>query len=125
MEIKRIKISDIKGDGIIKHSALSEELIERIKAFKQVLVDVEKIPLEQTIDNFLQDTNPEREIRIWEKIASAYQSFISENLITDTVIKKEIYWVALSASTGEDNFSNIKKLNKNQIERIVYLFSLH
>lgn len=121
-KLKKVKISDIKI-GPIRHAFLPEELIKRIKDYKEILAEVEKIPLEQTINNFQRDMHPEREIQIWEHIAKVYKSFISENSITDIDTKKEVYSVALIASTGMNDFKNIKILSKEQVEDIVSCFN--
>ena len=121
MEIKEVEISKLR-QGPIRHATLSDEFIKRIKTFKEILVDVEKISLEKTIDSFQRDMHPEREIRIWEHIAKVYQSYISEKNITDLAIKKEVFSVILRTSMGMESgdFSNIKLLSKEQIESIIY-----
>ena len=65
MELKKINISDIK-QGDIKHAMLPDELVERIKKFKELLGDVDKATLDETIDNFKRDMHPEKEIRIFK-----------------------------------------------------------
>lgn len=79
MEPKRIKITSDQLDRILaeqekRHETLAPELVERIKKFKAILVDEDTVSLEQTIDNFKYDQNPEREVEIWEWIASSYQN---------------------------------------------------
>ena len=124
MEIKKVKISDLKA-GPIRHTTLPDELIKRIKAFKQILTDVEKTSLEQTIDGFQRDMHPKNEIKIWEHIASVYQSYILEKAIKDLAIKKEVFSVVLRTSMGMEakDFNKIKLLNKEQIENIIYNYN--
>ena len=124
MELKKIKISEIKR-GHIRHATLPDELIERVKAYKQILADVDKSSLEQTLDNFQRDMHPESEVKIWEHIASVYQSYVSEKSITDLAIKIEVFSVALQASMGVEakDLQNIKHLSKDQTENIVYNYS--
>ena len=105
--------------GPIRQLALSDEFIDRVKRFKGTLADVDGTSLEETIDNFKRDTHPEEELAIWERIANAYQLFLSHNPTTDLAIKKEIFAVLLAASMGADDWSNIKKLNSDQINRLV------
>jgi len=105
--------------GPIRHLALSDEFIHRVKRFKGTLADVDGTPLEETMDNFKRDTHPEEELAIWERIANTYQLFLSHNPTADLAIKKEIFAVLLGASMGLDDWSNIKKLNSDQINHLV------
>ena len=99
MEVKRVKISELKYNSI-QHSTLPKKLIERIKLFKGILAEVETSSLEETITNFKRDLYPENEIRIWEKITKYYQSFITENKIEDLAIQKEVFKTILATSMG-------------------------
>ena len=72
-KIRKVKIEEINLNPSTRHTALSDELIVRIKAFKDILKEAEPTPLEITIDNFRRDKEPEKEIRVWEKIAKEYQ----------------------------------------------------
>jgi hypothetical protein len=105
--------------GPIRHLVLSDEFIDRVKRFKGTLADVDGTSLEQTIDNFQRDTHPEEELAIWERIANTYQLFLSHNPTTDLAIKNEVFAVLLGASMGADDWSNIKKLNSDQINHLV------
>ena len=105
--------------GPIRHLVLSDEFIDRVKRFKRTLADVDGTSLEETIDNFKRDTHPGEELAIWERIANTYQLFLSRNPTTDLAIKKEIFAVLLGASMGADDWSNIKKLNSDQINHLV------
>ncbi|MFH1401495.1 MAG: hypothetical protein ABIG40_00850 [Parcubacteria group bacterium] len=121
MEKKIIKISDMRQSPI-RHAVLPNRFIERVRAFKQVLGDVENTSPEEAIRNFMRDLHPERELIIWEHIAAVYQKFITENTITDVATKKEVYGVALSTSMGMTDFRDMKLLNQEQIKTIVFLY---
>jgi hypothetical protein len=105
--------------GPIRHPVLPDSLVDRIKAFKAILREVDPTPLETAIDNFKRDTRPEEEIAIWERIASTYQQFLSHNAVSDPAIRKEIFAVLIGASMGSEDWSNIKKLNGDQINYLV------
>ena len=93
---------------------LPENLIERIKAFKSKLVEVELIPLEKTIDNFRRDKNPEKEISMWETIAEVYEAYVSSHVGVSLEEKIEVYKVALMASSAslEQHFAKeLESLN--------------
>jgi hypothetical protein len=44
----------------------------RIRTLHTILSEVDTSTLEQTIEDFGKDRNPEKEIRIWEAIATPY-----------------------------------------------------
>jgi hypothetical protein len=105
--------------GPIRHSVLPDGFVERIKAFKAILSEVDPTSLETAIDNFKRDALPEEEIAIWERMASAYEGFLSHNPISDPAIRKEVFAVLIGASMGSEDWSNIKKLSSDQINDLV------
>src|SRR6266536_3802312 len=60
-EPKRVPIADIEL-GPVQHESLNEDLLSRIRIIHNVLDDVLKTSLEETIDNFRRDSDPESEI---------------------------------------------------------------
>jgi hypothetical protein len=116
-----IRLSDLKF-GPIRHPVLPSDFIERIKAFKKILSNFDTVSLEQTIDNFKRDTDPESELVIWERIASTFQLDLSHNPTTDSAIRKEIFAVLLSASMGSEEYENIKQLSDQQIKHLVFSY---
>lgn len=54
-------------------STLTPEQVERIKAFRQTFAEVFPGELEEALENFRRDQNPEREILVWEKMAEEYK----------------------------------------------------
>lgn len=105
----KININDIQ-DGEPKHSQLDKALIERIKAFKTKLTEVDNIPLDKTIDNFRYDRNPENEVLIWEEIANLYQK-ITQSSNPSIEYKKELYSVLLMASCDSIDNTFLQKLS--------------
>ena len=73
---KKIKVSDIQPSPV-RHPVLPAALVDRIRAYKQILGDADLTSLDRAIDNFKHDANPERELEIWERIASIYQAFVA------------------------------------------------
>lgn len=74
-----IKMADLRVDMPIKHNELPLTLVNRIKRFKQMLGDMDQTSIEMTLENFRRDTNPEKEIAVWESIATVYKDSISKN----------------------------------------------
>ena len=97
-----INISDL-APGPIRHPGLPGAFIDRVKAFKALLGDVDATSLEQTLDAFSRYANPTNELVIWERIANIFHLFISHNSITDRAVKKEVMAVLLGASMGTNN----------------------
>ena len=64
--IKNVNIDDISG-GSIKHPVLPDEMIERIKAFKMILLEVEQILVEQVLYSedgiYSTSSSPSRKLR--------------------------------------------------------------
>ena len=112
---KSVPLSDLHA-GPIQHRALPVGFIDRVKALKARLGDVDSVPLEKAIDNFKRDAYPEHELEIWERIANTFQLFLSHNPTDDPEIRKDIYKVLVCAS---EDWSNIKHLSTEQINHLV------
>lgn len=98
-KIKQIKISDITS-GPIRQEVLPEGFIVRVQKFKEILKEVETFSLEETISNFQRDHNPEKELAIWEHIASKYSECLSNNPEMDADQRRQIYSVILKSTMG-------------------------
>jgi hypothetical protein len=115
---KQIPLDDIRI-APIRHPVLRDGFIERIRAFKKTLGDVDEASIDQTIDNFKRDAHPESELVVWERIASTFAAYLSHHPTEDRAIRKEIFWVLLGASTGVEEFGEIKHLSIQQIKQII------
>jgi len=115
---KNVKISDIEA-GPIVHPVLSGSFIERIKMFKRILGDVDDISLERSIDAFKRDANPEKELAVWERIASTFQTYLLRNPTSDPTVRKDIFAVLCLASTGAKEYPNVRHLSDQQIKHLV------
>src|SRR5580700_7097165 len=89
-----VELADLK-DGPIVHPLLSDDLLQRIKAFKQILADVDNTTLDEVIGDFKRDAHPEREIAVWERIAATYTMFLSHNPTDDLATKHDVFSVLL------------------------------
>jgi hypothetical protein len=118
MEIKTVKISDLKAGPMI-HKTLPSDFIERVKNFKQAITEVETSSLESTLENFQRDSNPETELILWEHMAKMYQWTIVANAGFSLPQKKEVFSILLQLSMGMKDFSKIKTLTKETIAEIV------
>ena len=59
---------------------LTEDQIARIKAFKEILGDVNPLSLDRTIEDFELDVDPNKEIKIWEHIAAQFKEQVTEDM---------------------------------------------
>ena len=111
--------------GPIRHPQLDPDLIERIRAFKQILAEVDTSTIDQTIDNFKRDQHPASEAAIFERIAATYQLYLSQNLTDDLATKKDIFHVLVGASMGVVDFADrVRHLTKEQINHLILNFKL-
>jgi hypothetical protein len=115
---KSVPLSGLHAEPI-QRGVLPDGFIDRVKAYKARLGDVDSVPLEKAIDNFKRDAYPEHELEIWERIANTFQLFLSHNPTDDPEIRKDIYKVLVCASMGMEDWSNIKHLSTEQINHLV------
>ena len=118
--LQKVKLSDI-DEGPIRHPNLPEELVERIKSLRKVLSEVEPSSLDETLDGFKRDANPEREVVVWERISRAYETYIADKIFSIEV-KKEVFSILLLISMGETNFSNIKYITPQDLSDLKEIY---
>src|SRR4051812_46034993 len=61
--------------GPIRHEALTENQLARIRALHATFAEVDPNPLEKWIDDFKRDADPDRELAVWERMARAYRRY--------------------------------------------------
>jgi hypothetical protein len=118
---KEIRVGDLKP-GPVRHASLPEKLVERIRAFKGVLDDVETTPLAATIENFQRDLNPEREIVIWECIAATYRAYALTHPDARPEVRGEVYKVLVATSVGIRDRIGIRHLTEQESAEVVLNF---
>jgi hypothetical protein len=115
---KQVSVANLHV-GPIRHPTLPDEFIERVRAFKEILGDVDPTSLEGTLDSFKRDTHPDNELVIWERIASTFQIYLSHNPTIDLAVRKEIFAVLVRASMGMEGRKKLTHLNDRQIEHLI------
>jgi len=105
--------------GPIRHPVLPDGFVDRIKALKAILSDVDPSSIKTAIDNFKRDTHPEEELANWKRIANTYRLFLLHNPVSDPAIRKEVFAVLIGASMASEDWSNITRLNSDQINHLV------
>lgn len=110
--------------GPIRHPELPAALMKRIRRLEEIFVEIYPATHEEWLDGFKRDANPEREIAIWEYMASAYTQFLNTgNFDTDT--RKEMLGVLLTRSSTADVeplFFNLKHLTEKQARSLLSLY---
>ena len=121
----RLNIDDLQP-GPIRHDKLDPELVDRIKVFSPIVADLYPQTLEQWIDGFRRDLNPESEVAIWENIANALATFDHErNLTIDA--RREAFALLLqrSGASDEEVLSGVElaHLTSEDARRLLRLYS--
>jgi hypothetical protein len=108
--------------GPIVHNELSEEQIEKITKIQATFSDIYPISLEDTITNFKRDQNPDSEIRVWENMMHAYETFISKNPAINSEKRSEAFKLILTRSMMDENKvraqTEFNILNENEVNEI-------
>lgn len=105
--------------GPLRYPALPDAFVERVKAYKRILAEVEPAPLEDTLADFMRDANPERELAIWECIAAAYDGFVSEQPSVALAAKREAFRVLVACSIGSKDFGEHEHLSDDDVQQLV------
>ena len=118
---RTIDLHDLQR-GPIQHAVLAPELIERIKAYKAVIGDADPASLEDAIDDFRRDRNPEKEVRVWERIAHVFHHFAIGHRVRDWLRRMHVLSVLLVISTGASLPEKTELLTRDQISELRYNF---
>lgn len=86
--------------GPKKREALPGKLITRIKILRFGIGRHFKLSLEEEIDCYLRDSDPESEVEIWETLNAAYYEFIEQEKIANDDLKLEVAAQLLSFSSA-------------------------
>src|SRR5262249_11406773 len=81
--------------------SLTSEQMARIQKLQTALVEVDGQPVEQWVDDFKRDLDPDRELDVWETMAKAYTAYCSTHTLSPEA-KKEVYKVVLLRSTASE-----------------------
>jgi hypothetical protein len=112
--------------GPIRHTNLTEDQISRVQRVQKIFSEVDPSPIEKWIDDFKRDASPERELAIWEGMATAYETFTTSNSLT-LGGKKEVFQVVLLRSGASDDevlkHLDLKILTEKDARAIMALFA--
>jgi hypothetical protein len=102
----RVSSQDLQP-GPIRHDALTEQQMTRLRRVQAALAEVDTQPFEKWVENFRRDAHPDREIVIYEAIADAHAKFCAARP-RNIAEKRDAYGLLLqrSGTTGEDALRN-------------------
>jgi len=114
--------------GPIVNDELSEEQIKKITQIQAVFSDIYPISLQDTINNFKRDRNPDNEIRVWENMMHTYETFIAKNPEINVEKKSEVFKLIITRSMMDENKvrsqTEFKILNENEVNEILASYTL-
>lgn len=99
LRMKKIRTFELKF-GIDDRNELPADFVYRVKRYKQILNEVDKTNLEETLNAFKRDLYPTRELEIWESIAKYYSDVVKINPKMKLDQKKELFKKALVWTLG-------------------------
>lgn len=88
--------------GPIQRDALSDEQMARIRILQATFAEVDGQPVEKWVDNFKRDLDPDKELRVWERMAKAYRSYCDGRKLS-LEAKKDVYRVVLLRSMASEH----------------------
>lgn len=117
-QLKKVKLSSLKS-GPIRHSTLPKDLVDRIARIRDTLNEFQdpSSSLEEWLEDFKRDVHPEKEVRIWEQIASFFEVFRSTRVLSHEA-SKEAVAVLLGWSVGVAT-SSTKHLTKQDVRELL------
>lgn len=116
-KLETVDVSEVRTDTPIVHDELPAEFVQRLSAVFDVIKPHLRAgeTLTEFITEFRKDVDPEREIKIWEKIAHAYST-----LNIPSLPKQKIFETLLGISMNGTGDPQIKAgLTKAQFDKIV------
>ena len=111
--------------GPIRHASLTDDQMSRVQRLQKTFHEVDPSSVEKWAEDFRRDANPEREMGIWESMATAYETFTASNSLT-LAGKKEVYQVVLLRSGAPEDevmkHLELKTLTEKDARAIMALF---
>lgn len=109
-------------------NTLTKEQIHKIKKIQFTLSEVHPVSLEETINIFKSDQNPDSEIDIWLQMANTYEWYLKTKGKLDLKTKEEVFKLILSRSMMTEEAaiidSELKILTQNEAKEILTHYTL-
>lgn len=101
--------------GPIQRDSLSDEQMARIRALQAIFVEVDGQTVEEWVDNFKRDADPDKELRVWERMAEAYRAYCDGKDLS-AAAKKDVFRVVLLRSMASEQ-DVLDRVNLNELSR--------
>jgi hypothetical protein len=88
--------------GPIQHQGLTDQQTARIAALQRTFADVDDSSFQKWIDDFKHDANVDRELTVYEHIASAYADYIAANPALGQPARREVYSLLVMRSQATE-----------------------
>ena len=125
--LKNLKKIDVNRvlHGVVRHQRLPEPLVTRIICVYALTAEVFPATLAEAIHDFRCDLVPEKEVKIWERIAACfYVTCLRENFSLEK--KRSIFSVLLAASLGpiepEEYIAPTGALSLGEVDGLIALY---
>ena len=122
MTRKRIDPAKLKP-GPIRHEQLPLSLVARINYLHSTLHEVFPQSMEEWLDAFRRDANPESEILWWERLTRCYRGYSNTRALSAEQ-KKALFSVVFKLGNGsdvEELAGDLAKLPEGALEEILAL----
>jgi hypothetical protein len=108
--------------GPIRRETLSDEQMARIRTLQGTFVEVDGQTVEQWVNNFKRDADPDKELRVWERMAKAYRAYCDVRKLSPEA-KKEVFRVVLlrSMASEQDVLERVKLKELTREEAIAVM----
>jgi len=110
------------------HNSLTKEQIQKIEKIQSTLAEVHAVSLEETINNFKRDQNPDSEINIWLQITNTYEWYLNSKIKQDLKTKQEVFQLILSRSMMSEeeaiSDSELEILTEKEAKEILSHYTL-
>jgi hypothetical protein len=87
--------------GPIRRDSLSDEQMARIRSLRATFAEVDGQTVEQWADGFKRDVDPDKELRVWERMAKAFRAYCDGRKLSPEA-KQDVYLVVLLRSMASE-----------------------
>lgn len=115
---KMVKASELKWGEKLRDE-LPKSMVVRIKNIFYGIGQCFNSTLERTIECYLYDARPDREIQTWEIMNACYLEFIKANNVKNSIYRQEVAKVLLGFSIG-----NLRRNEQLSEQELYQLFEL-
>ncbi len=118
-DAKKVDILKLKW-GDRQRDNLTQAQINRIKSFYYSIGQMFETNLDDTLNCYLYDHHPDREIHVWEMMNVTFIEFLKETKITNRAKKKEVAKQLVAISMG--TLSKDTSLTVEELTRLYYIW---